>query len=136
MDKTEDNRMREEKKTIKSLNIDPALFFLGTEEEINEAEEKEARRGEEIKKLVTSTGFLALEYNAEHGQQVVLHSSPRRGARYQLSYIDADGEACGHENFIATGEELNEAIHTAAELWRHFTDLTTNKDLTLTIYRE
>lgn len=128
--------MREEKRTIKSLNIDPALFFLGTDEEINAAEEKETRRSEEIEELITSTGFLALEYYTEYGQQVVLHSSPRHGARYQMSYIDADGEACRHENFIATGEELNEAIHTAEDLWKHFTDLTTNKDLTLTIYRE
>lgn len=126
--------MTKEKQTLKSLNIKPDLFFTGTDEEIEKAEEQETRRNEEIKELVTSTGFLALEYTTAHGQRVILHGSTRPWARFQLSFLDADGIPAGHKSFIET--DGSGAAHTAAELWEHFTSLTRNKDLTLTVLRK
>lgn len=126
--------MTEKKITIDALNIDPAIYFSGAEEDIQNAEKIEAARAAEIERLVFCPSFLAMEYRTHHGARRILHHSTRPGVAFQLSYIDADGVPSMHENYIRTGEKADGAhIGNRAELLRHYVNQTLRKDITLTI---
>lgn len=121
---------------LKSLNINPVLFFLGTDEEIKEAEEKEARRAAEIEKIIFSPDFIAARYYTEKGATRILHHSTRPGVGFQLSYIDSDGIPAMHENFIKTSpDHVQENIQDKNHLLKHFVDITLTENLNLEIVR-
>ena len=83
---------------FESLKIDYNLFFIGSDEEINEAERKEEARAEELKKIFFARDFCAAEYTEKNGSRHILHHSTRDGVLYQLSYIAPDGIPTSHEN--------------------------------------
>lgn len=84
-----------------SLKIDYNLFFIGSDEEIKEAEAREEERAEELKKLFFASNFCAAEYTEKNGSRHILHHSTRDGVLYQLSYIAPDGIPTSHENIKA-----------------------------------
>lgn len=115
---------------LQSLDIDPTIYFLGSDEEIAEAEAKEARRAAEIEKVIFSGDFQQLTYTTEAGQIRSLHRSTRPGVKFQLSYIDPVGNPVMHENFIQTRTIYGVgAIHTKSDLIRHFVSQTFRKSL-------
>lgn len=123
--------MKESTITFENLNIEPTVYFLGTDEEIEEAERKEAQRAEDIKRVVLSPDFIALEYYTEKGARRILHHSTRKGVLFQLSYIDADGIPSMHENYIRTGKDaVNQSIGSLDDLTRHFINQTLRKNIT------
>ena len=81
-----------------NLKIDYNIFFLGTEEEQNEAIQKETERAEELKKIFFARNFCAAEYTEKNGSRHILHHSTRNGVLYQLSYIAPDGIPTSHQN--------------------------------------
>lgn len=105
------------------LKIDPALYFRGTDEEIERAQAIEEAAEETIKTIIYAPGFQALEIRKEYASgtaREILHHSTRRGVLFQLSYIDADGIPAMHENYIQTAPDaVPEAIHDEDELLRH-----------------
>ena len=120
--------------TFENLNIDANLFFLGSDEEIERAEAKEEQRAQEIRKLIFSRDFIALEYYTEKGARRILHHSTRNGVLFQLSYIASDGVPVMHENYITTaGENDGCYIGSENELLRHFVNETLDSDLTARI---
>lgn len=124
--------MKESTITFKNLNIDPALYFTGTNEEIEAAERKEAERATELEAVITSPLFIAAEYTHASGAREILHHSTRRGILYQLSYIAADNVPTMHENYIRTGEPADHShIGTAADLYRHFINYNIDEDITI-----
>lgn len=90
--------MKENYITFDSLKIDYNLFFIGSDEEINEAERKEKERAEELKKIFFAPNFCAAEYIEKNGSRHILHHSTRTGFLYQLSYIAPDGIPTSHQN--------------------------------------
>ena len=123
--------MKESTITFENLNIEPTVYFLGTDEEIEEAERKEAQRAEDIKRVVLSPDFIALEYYTEKGARRILHHSTRKGVLFQLSYIDADGIPSMHENYIRTEKDaVNQSIGSLDDLTRHFINQTLRKNIT------
>ena len=96
--------MTEQQITLEALNIDPKIYFLGTDEEQEKAEAKETARAAELEKIIFSEGFRAMEYINEYGQRRILHHSTRPGILFQMSYIGPDGVAAMHENYIQTGD--------------------------------
>ena len=119
---------------LNSLDIAPELYFLGTDQEIEQAERKEQERRDEIANIIFSPDFQYCYYMTDGGQAHVLHHSTRQGVKYQLSFIGADGVPTMHESYIKTGVTAShEAIHTKAELLQHFVNRTLNKDIILNI---
>lgn len=104
--------MKENYITFDSLKIDYNLFFIGSDEEIKEAERKEKERAEELKKIFFARDFCAAEYTETNGSRHILHHSTRPGFLYQLSYIAPDGIPTSHENIKADNikELLNHFI--------------------------
>lgn len=122
--------MKESTIIFENLNIEPTVYFLGTDAEIEEAERKEAQRAEDIKRVVLSPDFIALEYYTEKGARRILHHSTRKGVLFQLSYIDADGIPSMHENYIRTEKDaIPQYIGSLDELTKHFTDESYFSDL-------
>lgn len=122
--------------TLPALNIDHCLFFRGTDAEIEEAEQKENGRAEEIKKIIFSDGFRAMEYTNYNGQRRILHHSTRPGVMFQLSYIDPDGVPAMHENYIKDTSRApldDSAIMDIKKLLRHYVIASNSDPLTLTI---
>ena len=118
--------------TIKSLDINPNIYFFGTDEAIEEAERKEAKQAERIAAIISAPDFIALEYKTETGAKRILHRSTRPGVFWQLSYIAADGIPTMHENFNNTNESTRNA-EPILELLRHFVNLTLDRPQDLTI---
>ena len=118
---------------LQSLDIDPALYFTGSNKEIEEAEKKEARQAAIIEKLIFSEDIQQVTYTTEAGQIRSLHRSTRDGVKYQLSYIDPDGIPARHENYINQGADPENVgtIHTKADLIRHYISQTLRKPLEL-----
>lgn len=117
---------------LQSLDIDPTLYFTGSDEEILEAEKKEARRAAEIENLIFSGNFRQLTYTTETGQIRSLHRSTRPGVMFQLSYIDPDGVPVMHENFIQTRTIYGVGkIQNKRDLIMHFLNQTFKKPLQL-----
>ena len=107
-----------------SLKINYNLFFIGSDEEINEAERKEEARAEELKKIFFARDFCAAEYTEANGSRHILHHSTRPGFLYQLSYIAPDGIPTSHENIKADNIK---------ELLQHFIYFNSRHDLHLHI---
>ena len=118
--------------TLKALNINPNIYFFGTDAAIEEAERKEAKQAATVAAIISAPDFVALEYKTESGAKRILHRSTRPGVFWQLSYIAADGIPTMHENFNNTDESTRNAepIH---ELLRHFVNLTLDRPQDLTI---
>jgi hypothetical protein len=120
---------------FKSLNISAKTMFFGTDEEIEQAEQQEQQRKDEIAKLIFNKNFYAIEYFTEYNQRRILHKSTRKGIAYQLSYIDNDGVAAMHENYIETSAEHENAhIGDKNELLTHYLHQSNNNDLILNVY--
>ena len=106
-----------------ALNIDTALFFRGTPEEIERARKQEETAAEAVKAIIYAPGFKALEIRKERPRgtaREILHHSTRPGVLFQLSYIDPDGVPAMHENYIQTAPDaVPEAIHEERDLLRH-----------------
>ena len=102
------------------LHISPTIAFLGTDEEIADAEEKERQAAAAIDQIIFDPKFIALEWREPSRQgdrRQILHHSTRPGIMFQLSYIDGGGVPAMHENYIRSGQLLNDcAIHTKEEL--------------------
>lgn len=109
------------------LQIEPALFFRGTPEEIDRAENAEEAAAEALKAIIYAPGFKALEIHKERPTgtaREILHHSTRPGVLFQLSYIDPDGVPAMHENYIQTAPDaVPEAIHEERKLLAHFIGL-------------
>lgn len=105
------------------LHIDPAVYFRGTDEEIERSQIKEETAAEALKAIIYAPGFSALEIRKERPTgtaREILHHSTRHGVLFQLSYIDPDGVPAMHENYIqAAPDAVNEAIHDERDLLRH-----------------
>ena len=105
------------------LRIDPALYFRGTDAEIESAQIKEETAEEAIKAIIYAPGFKALEIRKHYPSgtaREILHHSTRHGVLFQLSYIDPDGVPAMHENYIQTAPDaVPEAIHDERDLLRH-----------------
>ncbi len=118
------------------LKIDFNLYFLGTEEEQEEADAKQATRAAELERVLFAPDFIAAEYINSWSQRRILHKSTRPGIMYQLSFIDPDGVPAMHENYISDGtgnpDEVGK-IHDRAELIRHFINNNNENPLTLHI---
>ena len=109
------------------LGIDPALYFRGTDEEIDRAQDKEETAAEALKAIIYAPDFSALEILKEYPRgtaREILHHSTRPGVLFQLSYIDPDGVPAMHENFIQTAPDaVPESIHGERDLLAHFVGL-------------
>ena len=120
--------------TLKSLDINPVIFFRGTDAEITAAEAAEDERRAQLEEIIFSDSFAALEYLTEYGQRRILHHSTRPEYAFQLSYIDPDGIPAMHESFVSTtGEDTRD--NSKAALLRHFINLTLAHDLKIKVVR-
>lgn len=128
--------MKENYITLQPANINYLCYFLGTEEEQQEADERKKARTEELKRVIFAPGFIACEYYNEYKQRRILHRSTRPGVIYQLSFIDPDGVPAMHENYINDGtgnpQEVGR-IGTESELIQHFIHQSNESPLTLHI---
>lgn len=119
---------------LPSLGIDPALFFTGSEEEVDSFLEKEKCRQCELAKIFFAPGFRAAEVVKYNGAREILHYSTRPGVLFQLSYIAPDSIPVMHENYISTGGAGNVgAIHDKNDLLSHFSAYCNRNDLTLRV---
>ncbi len=127
--------MKENTITFNSLNISPDLFFLGSDEEIEAAERKEAERAAEIERVFFAPGFIAAEYKRSSGAREILHRSTRPGVYFQLSYIAADEVPTMHENYIKLDDPnpVKQAIDSKSDLLRHFVNYNIDEKITLRI---
>lgn len=107
------------------LNIDPVVFFRGSEAEQEHAERLEAEAMEKWRTIITSPNFRALRFTKQtkrtsgaiYESVEILHHSPRNeGYLYQLSYI-GNGIPTMHENYInPNGDSYNT---NESALYRH-----------------
>lgn len=116
--------MKQSEIIFRSLDIDCNMYFFGADEEINAAEQKEAKRAAEIERLIFSDSFRALEYYTTYGSRIILHHSTRPGIDFQLSYIAADGVPTMHENYYTND------TRSKKELLKHYVDATIDEDIT------
>ena len=125
-------------KTYESLNVSPDVYFRGTMDQINAAEAAEAARAEELRKLIDTNEFMALEFMKPDGRREILHRSSRPGVRYQLSYIGSDGEPTMHESYgRIEGENAgNESVHSMEELYDHFVRENLRSDLNISVMED
>ena len=118
---------------LNKLNIDPCVYFLGSDEEIEAAEALEASRAADLEKILFNNAMVL--YRTEAGQTRYLHRSTRAGVAYQLSYEGSNGLPVMHENFIQTSENHIDAwIGSKTDLLKHYIDESLNNDLILEIY--
>lgn len=123
-----------QEKTFPSLDIDRAIAFTGTDEQIAEAEQKEAERSGELERIITDDSFMAMEYTKPDGRKEILHISSRPGVAYQLTYIGSDGIPSMHESYGTAGENTTgEGIHSMDELYSHFIRENLDSDLNVRI---
>lgn len=104
--------------TAPTIDIDSDVFFLGTEEEIADAEAQEARCKEFWDTLLQRPGFCGCQFESDgHGHMMYLTHSIRPGVYWQLSYFGCDGQANMHGDYAEKGEQ-NEArkIHSFENL--------------------
>lgn len=94
--------MKEKQITLEALNIDPLLFFHGSEAEQEEAEAKEAARVEELKKIIFAPDFCALSYTADQLYYVFTRST-HPGAFWSLSVFYNDN-ALSHSEYHENGQ--------------------------------
>ena len=117
---------------LKAMDINPAIWFTGTDEEIEQAERKEARQAAKLEKIIFSPDFQQLTYTTTTGAIRSLHRSTRPGVMFQLSYIDPDGVPAMHENFIQTMTIYGVGkIQDKRDLIRHFVNKTFRNSLQL-----
>lgn len=125
--KTEKGTNQMKKYHFEPLHIKPVLFFRGTPEEIERAENAEEAAAEAIKTIIYAPNFSALEIRKTYPRgtaREILHHSTRPGVLFQLSYIDPDGVPAMHENYIQTAPDaVPEAIHEERDLLAHFVGL-------------
>lgn len=120
--------------TLKNLNIDPCIYFLGTDAEIEEAERKERMQAEKIKDIIFSDNFQGLSCRNDLDQELILTYSIRQGVLFQLTYIDRDGVPAMHENYIKTSENhVDECIEPKENLLKKFVSMTLEKDIILSV---
>lgn len=118
---------------FKKLNIDPCIYFLGSDEEIGKAEALEAARAADLEKILFDNAMVL--YTTAEGQKRYLHRSTRAGVAYQLSYEARDGVPVMHENYIQTSENHIDAhIGTKEDLIKHYIDQLYVDDLYLEIF--
>lgn len=123
-----------QKITLKSLNIDPCIYFLGTDAEIEAAEQKERMQAEKIESIIFSDNFQGLSCRNSWGQELILTYSIRQGVLFQLTYIDRDGVPAMHENYIKTSENhVNECIEPKENLIKKFVRMTLERNLILSV---
>lgn len=124
---------------FKSLETDPTLYFFGTDEEIKQAEQKEAEAAQKWLNIINQESFQALEIKQSHsnGRQstIILHHSTRNGVHFQMSYIAWDGVPTMHENYIDMGADTEEvgAVHSLKKLLEKLTGLHIRKDIEVTL---
>ena len=115
--------MEIKKRRFNSLNIDPLVYFHGTLVEQKQAQRKEDKAYERIRKIIFSKGFRAMSYVNDYGQTRVLCHSTRPGCKYVINYIDSDGVPAMHECFIEReNEECDWKVHNEREMIKHFLD--------------
>lgn len=102
--------MKEKQITLSSLNIDPAIFFLGSEAEQEEAERKEEERENELKKIIFAADFCALAYYTG-GLYKVFTRSTHPGAFWSLSVFYNDN-ALSHSTYTEAGQNQSERHKT------------------------
>lgn len=118
---------------FKKLNIDPCIYFLGSDEEIEKAEALEAARAAELEKILLNNSMVY--YTTLQGQKRYLHRSTRKGVAYQLSYEGSDGLPIMHENYIKTSDDhIDAAIGTKEDLIKHYIDQLYVDDLYLEVF--
>lgn len=85
---------------IEALHITPEVIFCGTDEEIQEAEKKEAKAIELFKSIIEAPSFLAMRINPRSAGDVerIIHHSTRPGFTYQMS-ISYKSEPLSHMNY-------------------------------------
>lgn len=88
--------MQEKTITLDALNIDPTVFFLGSE-----AERKETERENEIKSIIFAPDFCALAYNTGILYKVFTRST-HPGAVFSLSVFFNDC-ALSHTEYNENG---------------------------------
>lgn len=90
--------MREAYKSIPALYPDPAVYFLGTDEEIERAEMLDAENAAAWNDIITAPDFIGLEFEAGRpGRSLLLTRSLYDGVDLQLTWCDAAGPVM-HEN--------------------------------------
>lgn len=120
--------------TLKSLNIDPCIYFLGTDAEIEEAERKERMQAEKIESIIFSDNFQGLSCWNTLGQELILTYSIRQGVLFQLTYIDRDGVPVMHENYIKTSKNhVNECIEPRENLIKKLVNMTLEHEIILSV---
>lgn len=94
--------------TIPADTSDPAVAFLGTDEEIEAAEAMQQANRDAWKAIVESPGFQALRFlrNDETGQYCILHPSTRCDDGWQLSFGDKIGPVM-HEEYSKTSDWIH-----------------------------
>lgn len=102
--------MKEKQIELTALNIDPAIFFLGSEAEQEEAERKEEERENELKKLIFAPDFRALAYTTG-GLYKVFTRSTHPGAFWALSVFYQE-RALSHSTYTEAGQNQSERHKT------------------------
>ena len=98
--------MKEKNITLSSLNIDPAIFFIGSEAEQEEAERKETERAEELKKIIFAPDFRALSYTADQLYYIFTRST-HPGAFWSLS-VFYNENALSHSEYRENGQSKSD----------------------------
>lgn len=120
--------------TLNNINIDPCIYFLGTDVKIEEAEEKERAQGKKIENIIFADDFQGLSCRNDLGQELILTYSIRQGVLFQLTYIDRDGIPVMHENYIKTSENhVDECIEPKENLIKKFVGMTLEHDMILSV---
>jgi len=129
----EKKEVKHESFFFKKFNIEPEIFFLGSDEEIEAAENQEAARAAELEKVLLNNSMVY--YTTSQGQKRYLHRSTRKGVAYQLSYEGSDGLPIMHENYIKTSDDhIDAAIGTKEDLIKHYIDQLYVDDLYLEVF--
>lgn len=90
--------MREAYKNIPALYQNPAVFFTGTDEEIERAEKLDTENAAAWAGIITDPDFIGLEFDAGRpGRSLLLTRSLYHGVDLQLTWTDAAGPVM-HEN--------------------------------------
>ena len=125
--------------TLPKLDIRRDVYFNGTEQEIDDAEQAMKQRKAEMKAIIEADDFTAmLLRDKEGGRYEILHPSTRPGVKYQLTYYAPDDIPSMHENYGRTDAEnpVDEAIHSMDELYNHYANESLSKALNISVLRD